>query len=83
MTPEERAREVIWEAAFDDLSLDACERLVAAAIRAALDEQRRVTDDERRLAVEEETERCASIAECWDLGTPEGHRIAAAIRRKP
>jgi hypothetical protein len=32
-------------------------------------------------AVAEERERCARMAEGYDLGTPEGHAIAAAIRK--
>jgi hypothetical protein len=35
-----------------------------------------------RAAVAAEREACASYAECFDLGTPEGHKIAAAIRER-
>jgi hypothetical protein len=35
----------------------------------------------RAEGVAAERERCASVAENYDLGTPEGHAIAACIRR--
>ena len=38
------------------------------------------TADQMRAAVAAERERCAGMAENYDLGTPEGHAIARCIR---